>query len=253
MKTVIFCGQQNIALCGHRDSALDVERAVEGTRNHGNFLALLKFRIDAGDTILENHLSAAAQNATYTSNTIQNQIITVLSDQVRQCIIRREVDSKWFTVIVDEVTDVSNREQLSIVLRYVDNSTLIVREDQVAFIGCDKGISGRDLANKITASLKKFGLDLQYLQEQAYDGAGNMAGRVNGTAALILSDYPLALYLHCASHCLNLAVVKSLEVTSVRNMIVVGRVYNFLLHTPNGKEPLKRQFLNVSQLRTDKN
>ena len=64
MKTVIFSGQQNIALRDHRDSALDVERDVEGTRNHGNFLALLKFQIDAGDTILENHLCAAAQNAT---------------------------------------------------------------------------------------------------------------------------------------------------------------------------------------------
>ena len=101
MKTVIFSGQQNIALRGHRDSALDVERDVEGTRNHENFLALLKFQIDAGDTILENHLCAAAQNDTYTSNTNQNQIITVLSDQVRHCtcIIRRVVDSKWFTVI----------------------------------------------------------------------------------------------------------------------------------------------------------
>ena len=163
MKTVIFCGQQNIALRGHQDSALDVDRDVEGTRNHGNFIALLKFRIDAGDTILENDLSAAAQNATYTSNIIQNQII-----------IRRVVDSKWFTVIADEVTDVSNREQLSIVLRYVDNSTLIVREDQVVFIECDEGISGRDLADKITGSLKEFGLDLQYLRGQAYDGVGNM-------------------------------------------------------------------------------
>ena len=33
-----------------------------------------------------------------------------------------------------------------------------------------------------------------------------MAGSVNGTAALIAAQYPLALYIHCASHCLNLAV-----------------------------------------------
>ena len=47
-------------------------------------------------------------------------------------------------------------------------------------------------------------------------------------ASLICKEYPMALYLHCASHCLNLAVVNSLEVTSVRNMIgVIGRVYQF--------------------------
>ena len=53
-----------------------------------------------------------------------------------------------------------------------------------------------------------------------------MAGSVNGTAALITADYPLALYLHCASHCLNFAVVSSLQITSVRNIMgVVGRVF----------------------------
>ena len=36
------------------------------------------------------------------------------------------------------------------------------------------------------------------------------------------------MYLHCASHCLNLAVVISLEATSVQNMIeIVESVYQF--------------------------
>ena len=48
-----------------------------------------------------------------------------------------------------------------------------------------------------------------------------MAGLVNGIAALIAAQYPLALYSHCVSHCLNLAVVKSLQVTSVCNMMGV--------------------------------
>ena len=73
MKTIVLCGRQNIALRGHRDSALDVERDVGDAQNHGNFLALLNFRIDAGDSVLENHLITAGRNATYTSNTIQNQ------------------------------------------------------------------------------------------------------------------------------------------------------------------------------------
>ena len=65
-----ICGRQNVALRGHQDSALDVERDVDDSQNHGNFLALLNFRIDAGDSVLENHLSTAAQSATYTSNKI---------------------------------------------------------------------------------------------------------------------------------------------------------------------------------------
>ena len=118
-------------------------------------------------------------------------------------------------MIADEVTDISNKEQLSLVLRYIDNDSLLVREDLVGFFECDTGIAGRDLADKVTSCLQSFGLDLSNLRGQSYDEAGNMAGLVNGVAALTASDHPLALYLHSASHCLNLAIVKSLQITSV--------------------------------------
>lgn len=86
-KTVVFCGRQNIALRGHRDNATDLERDVIAMKNHGNFRALLDFRVDAGDTILGEHLCTAPKNATYTSSVIQNQVIDVVADQVRQKII----------------------------------------------------------------------------------------------------------------------------------------------------------------------
>ena len=126
-------------------------------------------------------------------------------------------------------TDASNKEILSLVLRYVDPDILLVREDSVGFFKCDTRITGCGLANKIIVrSLRSFNLDLSNLRGQVYDGAGNMAGCVNGTATLVTNEYPQALYLHCASHCLNLAVVKSLKVTSVHNMMnVLERVYYF--------------------------
>lgn len=87
----------------------------------------------------------------------------------------------WFTVIADEVTDVSNKEQLSLVLRYVDPDTVLVLEDLISFFECDEGISGRDIAKKLTGFLQSFGLDLSNLRGQSYDGAGNMAGRIRGS------------------------------------------------------------------------
>ena len=148
---------------------------------------------------------------------------------------------KWFTVVADEVTDISNKERLSLVLQYVDCDTGLVREDLVSFLECDTGITGRCLADKIITTLQSYGLDLTKLRGQAYDGAGNMAGSVRGTAALITAQYPLALNLHCASHCLNLAVVKSLQVTSVRNMMgVVDRVYVFFAAHPKRQRALDK-------------
>ena len=104
----------------------------------------------------------------------------------------------------------------------------MTKEDFVSFLECETGISGHSLAQKITTFLRSYGLDLTNLRGQAYDAAGNMAGSVRGTVALITTEYSLAIYIHCASHCLNLAVVKSLQITSVRNMMgVMKKVYMF--------------------------
>ena len=90
-----------------------------------------------------------------------------------------------------------------------------MREYFIGFVECDEGITGSALGTKILGTLQGYGLDLHKLRGQAYDGAANMSG---ATRALIREQYPLALYLHCASHvltlCINLAVVKSLQQTS---------------------------------------
>ena len=45
LRIVEFCGRQNIALRGHRDNATDLERDSLAPVNHGNFWALMNFRI----------------------------------------------------------------------------------------------------------------------------------------------------------------------------------------------------------------
>ena len=127
-----MCGRQNIVLRNSNDSATNLEKG--GTVNHGNFWALLKFRIDAGDDVLAEHLSNAPRNAMYTSGDIQNQLISVLGDQIRDQILDQLRQAKWFTIIADEVTDVSNKEQLGLALRYVNPNDNLVREDLIHFM-----------------------------------------------------------------------------------------------------------------------
>ena len=100
-----FCGRQNIALRGHRDNITDLEKGLLRIQanNHGNFWALLNFRVDAGDVVLKEHLAHFAGNATYNSSVIQNQII---SDQIRNKINTNVKSARWFSVIADEITTV---------------------------------------------------------------------------------------------------------------------------------------------------
>ena len=74
-ETEIFCGKQGIALRGHRDDHTCVD--LDPLANHGNFMALLQFQIQAGDKVLSEHLQTAGGNAVYTSKTIQNETIAI--------------------------------------------------------------------------------------------------------------------------------------------------------------------------------
>ena len=130
VETIILCGRQNISLRGHRDSTMDVERTPDA--QHGNFWALLQFRVAAGDAVLRDHLAKCSKNAIYTSSRIQNQILDILGSAVVK-IVERVRDATYFSVIADEVTDCSNKEQLSIVLRYISpEDKLIYRSEKTS-------------------------------------------------------------------------------------------------------------------------
>ena len=78
IETIVFCGSQNIPLRGHRDSSMDVEGVQSEGTNHGNFWALLDFRVLAGDTVHAAHLAMADKNTVHMSSDMQNQIFEFL-------------------------------------------------------------------------------------------------------------------------------------------------------------------------------
>ena len=232
LKTVIFCGMQNIALRGHRDNSTAPE---EG--NRGNFHALLMLRVDAGDDILKDHLEKCGKNAIDTSKTVQNELISLVGGAIKEVIVRKVAVNKVFSVIADEATDSSNKEQLPLVIRFVDSDNNI-REEFVGFQECVEGISGEAVADLILSAVGDLGLDMEHCRGQCYDGAGNMAGKCKGAASRITAKHKLALYVHCSSHRLNLCVVKACQVQAIRNMMsTLGEVTRFFNVSP------KRQML----------
>lgn len=122
-ETVILCGRQGISLRGHRDDRRHLEESPYA--NHGNFMALLNFRVQSGDKILAEHLQSAGhcRNALYTSKTIHNQLIDVCGRIIRTTILKEVRAARFFSVTVDEATDAANEEQLAVCVRYVRSST----------------------------------------------------------------------------------------------------------------------------------
>lgn len=80
-----------------------------------------QFCIDGGDKVLKHHLETADHNATYASKEIQNEVIVICGDIIRNRILRRIRDAQLFSVIADEATDSANDEQLSISICFVED------------------------------------------------------------------------------------------------------------------------------------
>ena len=216
---MIFLGRQGLSFRGHRDDSPAVEE--NPCANHGNFLP-------AGDSILEDHLKTAASNAIYTSKTIQNKLISICGDLIRRKILQRIRKVGFFSIIADKATDVANDEQLSISIHFVDGD--LPSERFLSFNECLSGVSGENIADDIIDKLVEWQIHPHLLRGQAYDGAGAMAGNSKGVGACIVTKYPKALYTHCASHWLNLCVVKCCSLRDIRKLLIQFHV--FLLIPP---------------------
>ena len=99
------------------------------------------------------------------------------------------------------------------------------------------------MADKMLGFIRNH-LDPSKMHGQAYDGTSNISGNTNTTAARISFQYPLVLYTHCTSHCLNLAVVASSEEVCVCNMIGVVKQLSvfFFFCTPQASEEVGRSY-----------
>ena len=149
---------------------------------------------------------------------IQNELLGCCGEQIIEHIINEVKEAKFFSVLADEVSDVSSQEQMLMVLWYVDKAGHI-REAFIGFVECDQGTSGQAVCNGIKKTLRNFGLDLNNCRGQGYEGAGNMAGIYIGVAKLFQNEYPQASYVHCKAHRLNFCVCKAGKVSVVRNMM----------------------------------
>lgn len=226
---VILCGKQNIPFRGHNDS--DSSESC----NKGNFKAILEYRAQ-GDSVLQKHLIEGAKNAQYTSSKTQNLLIKMCGSLILDKIGADVKENGLFSIICDECTDCANKEQLSMSIRYVARDSIC--ESFVGFYELSDGVTGEAISSTIEKAISDCHLDPSLLRGQAYDGASNMSGQYKGCAALIQQKYPMALYSHCCSHVLNLAVVKSCDSIQVRNLFaVMTKVYHFFDNHP------KRQYV----------
>jgi hypothetical protein len=229
VECLMFTAQQNLAQRAHEECRADL--SANSDTNRGNFLELLHMRsrdIPWLSGALQKKLECQSQ---WTSPLIQNELIEIVSHFVLERILSDVNDSRSFGIIIDETSDISRVEQVSICLSYV-----LGGKKMEAFIGFfdTKSTDGQSLYELVQRVMEQMNLDMSEIVGECFDGAANMKGIHRGLATLMREKSPLALYVHCYGHLLNLAIQDTMEeVEPLRNALgVIQSLYNFLEASP---------------------
>ncbi|KAL4626176.1 hypothetical protein ACB092_05G077000 [Castanea dentata] len=170
---------RGLAFRGHDES--------QGSSDKGNFLEFLQFLGDHNESINEV-MQNTWKNCKLTHPDIQKDMVNAIAHETSKAIIE-DLGNGFFSILVDESRDISVKEQMALVLRYVNKQGIIIKR----FLGIVHVASTTALSLKcaIEGLLCEHNLSLSRLRGQGYDRAKNK----------------LAFYVHCFAHQLQLTLV----------------------------------------------
>ena len=186
LSTLRFLLRQGLAIRGHSEG-------------DGNLVQLLHLRGE-DDPRFEKWF----KRHQYMSHDIVNEMINLMGHAVLRALLKDIREACWFSIIADETRDISNKEQLAIGIRWVDEKCK-VQEDLIGLVHVPSTTSAT-LTAAIKDILVRCVLPLSNCRGQAYDGAANMMGHLHGVGTQIQAEQPVAIKVHCLAHRLNLVL-----------------------------------------------
>jgi hypothetical protein len=191
LEVIRFLLLQALAFRGHDESS--------SSSNKGNFLEMIEWYKSKDKNVA--HLLRTNQ---MTSPSIQKDLCKACADLTSKAIIE-DIGGRNFSVLVDEARDASIKEQMAVILRYVNARGQVIER----FLGIEEvaDTTSYSLKQALDSMLAFHGLSISRLRGQGYDGASNMRGEFHGLQRRILDENPYAFYIHCFAHQLQLVVV----------------------------------------------
>lgn len=234
IKVIKFLSSRGLAFRG--------KNQIVGNKSNGNYLGCIEL-LAKFDPLLQKHLCDFANkgigNVSYLSANICDEFISILGDNVKNCIVSELKEAKYFSLIIDSTPDISHSDQLTIVIRYVNTAGTAV--ERFLYFVENVGHKNEEMENCIMENLINLNLNLEDCRGQSYDNASNMSGVYNGLQARIKLKNNLAMYVPCAAHSLNLIGESAAEfcLEATKLFMFIQNLYNFFAASTGRWEILK--------------
>ena len=203
-----------------------------------NFAELQALCVLLGNTTLPT--LQKAKNLNYLSKQTMGEMVAAIGLALEADILKQVRSSPYYSIIIDEATDISVTKSLGLCIQYLDpQANVSVRALKLIEI---RHGTAEFIAESIFDYLSKSALDLSKLAGGACDGASVMTGPLNGVVARIKVKVPQFLATHCVAHRLSLAAVNACVGSSLVShfQALINQIYSFFsrssVHTQNLKE-----------------
>ncbi|XP_070023378.1 uncharacterized protein [Nicotiana sylvestris] len=177
---------------------------------------------DVKKVVLEN----APKNDIMICPSIQKDIVSSCAKETLKAIVE-DLNGEYFGILVDESKDVSHKEQMALILRYVNKEGKVI--ERFLSIVHVKDTSAKSLKEAICSLLLEHLLSKSQIRGQGYDGASNMQGEINGLKTLIMNDTPSAYCIYCFAHQLQLTLRREMlrddQAEKLEELLVLGEVH----------------------------
>ncbi|KAL4131234.1 hypothetical protein QTP88_008575 [Uroleucon formosanum] len=210
-------------------------------KGNGKFLCIIVM-LAKFDPIMEEHLRRIKDEETrvhYLSHDIQDELIQIMANEIRQKIISLIKVAKYFTVVMDCTPDIGHQEQLTILIRIVNmgesnESDPTIQEYFLDFVDVNS-TTRLNLSEILIKQLELYNINIGDCRGQAYDNGSNMVGKYQGVQTRISNINPRAFFTPCAAHSLNLVLCDAAQ-NSPRAISFFGsvrRVYTLFSASTN--------------------
>ena len=144
------------------------------------------------------------KNACYNSRTAGEDFQECVGEVIENYVVAAIKKAPFFSVLIDESTDISISKQMVIYVRIVTENfeprTFFLADICIEDVKSDAEV----LFKHLTSYLEAKGLDISKCLGFGSDGASVMTGRHNGVATRVKKRNPFCISIHCMAHRLNL-------------------------------------------------
>ncbi|XP_056003508.1 zinc finger MYM-type protein 1-like [Ostrea edulis] len=170
LSSIRFIARQGLALRG------------DGDDSESNYIQLLKLRGEDDSKILD---WIKRKNDKYTCAESQNEMLKIMALSILRDVAQNIKNSVFYSIMADETTDKSNREQIVLVIRHVNENL----EPQEEFIGLTK-VPSIDADTLTIEKMRREGNNittidqLEFIQKSLRDKPFVSDTRTNGNRAM---------------------------------------------------------------------